>query len=192
MADDDDEAEDEDEEGEEDDDEEGGGSGGSKKLLLIIGVAVLLVIGGVAAAYFTGLLDPVMAMLSGGEEVSEFEEGEEGEGEGGGEFGGGSGETIFYDMPDMLVNLNTPGRKSTFLKIRISLELQNPADVQRIELMMPRIMDNFQVYLRELRIDDLKGSVGMYRLRQELLARVAAAAAPAQISDVLFKEMLVQ
>ena len=57
---------------------------------------------------------------------------------------------------------------------------------------MPRIMDNFQVYLRELRIEDLKGSAGMYRLREELLTRVNAAAAPAKIQDVLFKEILVQ
>jgi flagellar FliL protein len=57
---------------------------------------------------------------------------------------------------------------------------------------MPRIIDNFQVYLRELRIEDLRGSAGMYRLREELLLRVNASAAPARIVDVLFKEMLVQ
>jgi flagellar protein FliL len=57
---------------------------------------------------------------------------------------------------------------------------------------LPRIIDNFQVYLRELRVEDLKGSGGMYRLREELLLRVNAAVAPAKINDVLFKEMLVQ
>jgi len=45
---------------------------------------------------------------------------------------------------------------------------------------------------RELRIEDLQGSAGMYRLREELLRRVRAATAPAQVKDVLFKEMLVQ
>ena len=89
------------------------------------------------------------------------------------------------------MNLNTGGRKSTFLKIRISLELQK-ADIPKVESIMPRIVDNFQTYLRELRIDDLKGSAGMYRLREELLIRVSAAAAPTKIKDVLFKEMLVQ
>jgi flagellar FliL protein len=57
---------------------------------------------------------------------------------------------------------------------------------------MPRILDNFQVYLRELRLDDLRGSAGMYRLREELLARVNAAVAPVKVRDILFKEMLVQ
>ena len=92
----------------------------------------------------------------------------------------------------MIVNLNTGGRKSTFLKIRVSLELEDAGDISRIETVMPRILDNFQVYLRELRIEDLKGSSGMYRLREELLTRVNAAAAPAKVHDVLFKELLVQ
>ena len=57
---------------------------------------------------------------------------------------------------------------------------------------MPRIVDNFQVYLRELRIEDLQGAAGMYRLREELLSRVGKAAQPAEIVDILFKEMLIQ
>jgi len=57
---------------------------------------------------------------------------------------------------------------------------------------MPRIIDNFQVYLRELRLEDLRGSAGMYRLREELLTRVVAAAQPVRVKDVLFKEMLIQ
>ena len=101
-------------------------------------------------------------------------------------------DAIFYDLPELLVNLSTTGRKSTFLKIRIALELEKPEDVPVVERVMPRIVDNFQVYLRELRVEDLKGSAGMYRLREELLKRVGAAIAPAKINDVLFKEMLVQ
>ncbi len=61
-----------------------------------------------------------------------------------------------------------------------------------IESIKPRIVDNFEVYLRELRIDDLRGSAGMYRLREELLMRVTEAAQPVRVRDVLFQEMLVQ
>ena len=53
-------------------------------------------------------------------------------------------------------------------------------------------MDNFQVYLRELRVEDLRGSAGVQRLREELLMRVNAAVHPIEVRDVLFKEMLVQ
>ncbi len=174
---------------EEEDGADGGGEdgeessgGGSKKLVIIIAIILLLVVGGLAGAYFTGLLDPVIHMIAGGEKK---EEGAEHQPEPG-------ARAIFYDLEDILVNLNTGGRKSSFLKIRVSLELQKPTDVPIIESVMPRIVDNFQVYLRELRIDDLKGSAGMYRLREELMRRVSAAAAPAVVKDVLFKEMLVQ
>jgi len=57
---------------------------------------------------------------------------------------------------------------------------------------MPRVVDNFQTYLRELRVDDLSGSAGLYRLREELLIRVNVAAQPAKVNAILFKEMLIQ
>lgn len=161
-----------------DEDLESSDSGGNKKLFIIVGAVILLVIGGIGGAYVAGLLDPIIEAIAGGEP---------GEGDDSAAAG-----TVFYDLPELLVNLNTGGRKSTFLKIRVALELQKQEDIPKVEEMMPRIIDNFQVYLRELRIEDLKGSAGMYRLREELLTRVAAAAAPAQVNDVLFKEMLVQ
>ena len=168
-------------------DEEGSSGGGKKKLILLIVLPLLLVIGGTTGAYFAGLLDPVIAMVVGEEATAE--------GEGGGEEEGAGGvpqSAVFYDLPELLVNLNTGGRKSSFLKIRVALELQKQEDVPSMEAVMPRIIDNFQVYLRELRIEDLKGSVGVYRLKEELLTRVNAAVAPAKVNDVLFKEMLVQ
>ncbi len=100
--------------------------------------------------------------------------------------------SVFLDLPDLLVNLNSTGRKASFLKISVSLELEEQGDTARIQAVMPRIVDNFQVYLRELRVEDLRGSGGIYRLREELLARVNAAASPVKVRDVLFKEMLVQ
>ena len=153
--------------------------GGKKKIILVALAALLLVVGGAAAAFFTGALDPLVKMIAGGEETAESEEVVE-------------TNVVFYDMPELLVNLNTGARKSTFLKISVSLELEKPEDIPRIERLMPRIVDNFQVYLRELRIEDLKGSAGMYRLREELLARVGVAIAPTRVNDILFKEMLVQ
>ena len=162
-------------------DEDTSKGGGSKKLLMIIVLILLVIVGGLAGAYFTGLLDPVVQMITGGE-VKEKE----------GESEGREQRAVFYDLQEILVNLNTGGRKSSFLKIRISLELERASDVPLIESVMPRVIDNFQVYLRELRIDDLRGSAGMYRLREELMRRVSAATAPAGIKDVLFKEMLVQ
>ena len=169
----------EDEEPEDEGDESSDKPGGKKKLI-IIAVVLLLAIGGIAAAYFTGFLQPIIELITGEEATKEEEEEVDKE------------NAVFFPLEELIVNLNAGGRKSTFLKIRVSLELADGEDISRIESVMPRIMDNFQVYLRELRIEDLKGSAGMYRLREELLTRVNAAAAPAKIQDVLFKEMLVQ
>jgi len=167
----------------EDEDEEGGSKSGRKRLLIVIAAVLVLILGGAAAAYFTGLLQPLIDMLGGGKGAAQMEE--EGQPL-------VSSDAVFYDLQEMLVNINTGGRKPVYLKIRVSLELETSQDIVRVEGMMPRIIDNFQVYLRELRIEDLKGSAGMYRLREELLKRVNVAVAPAKVNDVLFKEMLVQ
>lgn len=98
----------------------------------------------------------------------------------------------FFDLPEMLVNITASGRRPGFMKLSISFELEDATDIPRLQAVLPRIIDNIQVYLRELRVEDLKGSAGLYRLREELLIRVNGAAAPARIRDVLFKEMLVQ
>ena len=55
-----------------------------------------------------------------------------------------------------------------------------------------RVIDQFQTYLRELRVRDLRGSAGIYRLQMELLWRVNQAAAPVEVKDVLFQEILIQ
>jgi len=97
----------------------------------------------------------------------------------------------FFDLPDFLVNLNAGGRKSNFLKLTISLQIEKQEDAMRLQAVLPRIIDNCQIFLRELRIEDLRGSGGIYRLREELLSRINAVS-PVKVEDVLFKEMLVQ
>lgn len=176
-------ADDRDDDGEGQEGEEGGSKSGRKRLLIVIAAVLALILGGAAAAYFTGLLQPLIEMLGGGSDVAQLD---------GSAPPTVSGNAVFYDLQEMLVNIDTGGRKPVYLKIRVSLELENPKDIAQVEGMMPRIIDNFQVYLRELRIEDLKGSAGMYRLREELLKRVNVAVAPAKVNDVLFKEMLVQ
>ena len=163
------------------DDEEGesGGSssGGKKKLLIIVGAVLLLLIGGGAAAYFTGLLDPLLGdpekTVSGGKPAAD-------------------GEPLFFDLDEMVVNLNTSGRRQSVLKIKVALELASQADLVKVQAVVPRVIDNFQTYLRELRVDDLNGSAGLYRLREELLTRVNVAVQPAKVNAILFKEMLIQ
>ena len=100
---------------------------------------------------------------------------------------------IFVDLPDVLVNLsNTGGDRTQYLKVKVVLELADQALVAQIQPLMPRVLDAFQTYLRELRATDLDGSAGLYRLKEELTRRVNAAVAPNRINAVLFKEIVVQ
>ena len=100
---------------------------------------------------------------------------------------------VFLDMPDVLVNLSSSGGDRTqYLKVKVTLELPDQAMSAQIQPVMPRLMDAFQTYLRELRPNDLDGSAGLYRLKEELTRRVNASIAPSRINAVLFKEIVVQ
>lgn len=100
---------------------------------------------------------------------------------------------VFVDLPEVLVNLSSTGSDRTqYLKVKVVLEVRDESIKTQIQPLMPRLMDTFQTYLRELRATDLDGSAGLYRLKEELTRRVNAAIAPERINAVLFKEIVVQ
>lgn len=100
--------------------------------------------------------------------------------------------TTFFDVPDIIVNIQTPDGSAAFLKLVVSLEVEQPNAASLIEPVLPRVIDQFQTYLRELRVEDVRGSAGVMRLKEELLRRVNFALAPLPVRDVLLKEMIVQ
>ena len=159
-----------------------------KKLILFVVLPLVLLLGGGAGLYFSGMLDGLLHKKkpeAAGEHGKDKKDGKHGE-------ASDAGPGYYYDIPDIVVNLNDAGAKQRFLKLSISLEIPTKEDEPKLEAVMPRITDHFQTYLRELRIDDLRGSAGVYRLRQELLERVRTAADPVVVRDVLFREILVQ
>lgn len=162
-------------------DGEGGSQGsgkkfGKKKLILFAAIGLVVLAGAGAGVYFSGLLGGSKEEAHAGKDTKQIK----------------PVAAHFLDLDEMVVSLGGVGRKSSFLKMRVSLELASPDDEARIKAIMPRIIDNFQVFLRELRIEELQGSQGLYRVKEELLRRVNAAAAPTKVRDVLFREMLVQ
>lgn len=155
-------------------DEEGGEEEGgkSKKKLIIMALGAVLLLGGAGGgAYFMGF------------------------------FGGGGAEeeaaapvikSYYYDLPDIVVNLNALDDRSQYLKMKISLETHEEETLSALQPELPKILDSFQVYLRELRVNDIEGSGGLQRLKEELVRRINMAIYPAEISDVLFREIIVQ
>jgi flagellar FliL protein len=100
---------------------------------------------------------------------------------------------VFVDVPDVLVNLsNVGGERTQYLKVKIVLEIPDATLAPHVQSAMPRVLDAFQTYLRELRPTDLDGSAGLYRLKEELTRRINLAIAPGRITAVLFKEIVVQ
>ena len=99
---------------------------------------------------------------------------------------------VFHDLPKILVNLSRDGDRIHYLKLKVSLETSDPSVSEVLDPMMPRIMDVFQVYLRELRPGDLEGSAGIYRLKSELLRRINLIIEPKEVDRILFREIIIQ
>jgi flagellar FliL protein len=95
-------------------------------------------------------------------------------------------------MPDLIVNLQSGAPRLRYLKLRLSLEVADPAAAEAVGRLMPRILDSFQLYLRALTLDDVQGAEGLQSLKEELTARVNLAVEPTPVRTVLLKEMLVQ
>lgn len=167
------------------DGEEEGQTKGKKKLLLIIIALVVLLGGGAAGAYFGGL-------LGGGADGEEAAESEESAEQAEGLEGELANMPIYFELPEFLVNLSTTGKKVSFLKMQVTLELRDQAAIPVIDANKPRIVDVFNTYLRELRTADLSGSAGIYRLREELMMRVNKTVEPGIVKDILFSEIIVQ
>lgn len=148
------------------------------KLILFAVVGLVVLVGAGGGVYFTDLSGSGTSeqVEGAGEEVGEVP----------------PAAAHYLDLDEMVITLGGVGRKSSFLKMRLSLELASPEDEVRIKAIMPRIIDNFQVFLREMRIEELQGSQGLYRVREELLARVNSVTHPTEVRDVLFREILVQ
>lgn len=182
-------------------------------LLFIVVPAALVVLGGGGGAAFF-LMQPKPASAEDGGHGAEKKGGDDkkaekkggGHGGGGGGNGSGSGEgdaslgviaegpdgVTFFTLPDMVVNIQSPDGRPTFLKLKLTLETHDAAVAEQLQAEMPRMQDMFQGFLRELRPEDLAGSAGTFQLRAEILRRVNLIAAPGKVDAVLIEEMLVQ
>lgn len=141
-----------------------------RKLLIIIGAVLALLLAGGGGAYmFLG-----GKSKAGGEPELAVDD---------------APAPIFYDMPEIVVRLD--GGQGQYLKLATVLDLSSDKAPQAIKRIEPRLVDLMQTYLIDLKPDDLKGTAGMYRVRQELLRRINDAV-PGSTRDVLFKTLILQ
>jgi flagellar FliL protein len=155
-----------------------------KKLVLFIILPLLLLGGGGVAAWYLLFPHDDKAKIGASDQAAQDAAEDAAESDG--------APPTFVEMDEMLVNLASSGPKPNYLKLKVSLELGGADDQKKLEEVMPRIIDQFQVYLRGVRVDDLQGSEGLQRLREELLMRARMAGKPVKIKDVLFQTVQVQ
>lgn len=168
-----------------------GAKGGSRRKLLILAAPALLA-AILAGLWFGGILPPLIGM---GAKPAHTEAGAtkpEGAREGKAEAAKADKTTSIIEIPEIVANLNAGARRTSYVKLHARLELSRPEDEAALKNAMPRLLDLFQTYLREIRPEELRGSAGTYRLREELIARANIALAPIRVVDVLFPELLIQ
>lgn len=160
---------------------------GKKRLIILIAAPILLILIVILVLFFLGI-GPFSS--NDDQEIDESSQTEETE--------LAEPPPAFFDLPEMRVNLNTDSNSLTYLKIKVSLEIPNDLpeimEENRVKLdsLMPRVIDNMQIYMRELRLEDINGSAGMFRLKQELLSRVNRAVQPIVVRDILFNEFVIE
>jgi flagellar protein FliL len=157
--------------------EEPAKKGGGKKKLILLAAPVVLLLGGGAGLWFSGILPHMLGMDKHEEHAEEAAK---------------PVPPSYVDIPEMVANLNSNTHKPSYVKLAVRIEVPKPEDAEKVKAALPRLQDLMQTYLREMRPEELRGSAGTYRLREELLVRANAAVAPAKVSDVLFTQMLIQ
>ena len=185
-----------------------GEGGGKKKLpvmLIAAALGALVVVGGGGTGAFLMLKKPAVAEvgkdgkpITAAEKKKETKKEEKKEGGEGKKADpnapvvkDGPDGVVFYTIPDVVVNMQTADGRPSFLKLKLTLELPDHDTADILNPNMPRLQDMFQVFLRELRPEDLAGSQGGFQLRTEILRRVNLTIAPSKANAVLIEEMLV-
>ena len=143
------------------------------KLPMIIGL-VLAIVGGGAGFYATwsGMI------LAGESEQSETEIAPH----------NNFPDLAFVPVEPLTISLGGGGN-SQYLRFRAELEV--PAAFKSdVELVLPRVVDVLNSYLRALEIRDLEDPAALTRLRSQMLRRVQIVTGPGRVNDLLVMEFV--
>ncbi len=170
--------------------------GGKKKLIIIIGAAVLvLVIAGVAAFMFMGkdskkkeggdAHGAPAAAEGGGHGAAPAAEG------GHGAAPGAAGGATVFPLEPFIVNIYD-GQDLRYLKVKVELEMANPAIKPEIEGRLAPVRDAILVVLTAKTLQEIQDVQGKNQLREEILASISKILAQGKVSKVYFTDFVVQ
>src|SRR5690606_38749712 len=124
-------------------------------LFIVIPAALVVLGGGGGAAFF--LMQPKAAAADAGHAAEKKGGHAKAEKKGGGHGAAAEGEAnpalgvisegpdgvTFFTLPDMVVNIQSPDGRPTFLKLKLTLEMKDYALAEHLQTEMPRMQDMF-------------------------------------------------
>ncbi|MGC8201133.1 flagellar basal body-associated FliL family protein [Aliiroseovarius sp. PTFE2010] len=147
---------------------------GSKKPLLIGLVLALVLGGGGFFAVYSGMFlapDSVVADGSASEDVDiELPD------------------VAFVALDPLIINTGANGGRQ-HLRFQAQLEV-SPVYVPEVEVMLPRIIDILNGYLRAVEIRDLQDPMSLIRLRAQMLRRIQVVVGEGRVRDLLIMEFV--
>jgi flagellar FliL protein len=98
----------------------------------------------------------------------------------------------YYDIPPMIISLETQGHGNRILQLGLSLLMENRDDASKMHNYIPILIDAMQVYIRALPISETASVAKLSSHREEMLARINAAIAPIKAEEINIRMLLQQ
>lgn len=94
----------------------------------------------------------------------------------------------FVPVPPVVISL-PPGSSSEHLRFASQLEVNSPSSAE-VTLLLPRIQDVLNGYLRAVEVADLQDPAALVRIRAQLLRRIQLVAGNGRVRDLLVTEFV--
>ena len=94
-----------------------------------------------------------------------------------------------HSLEQFLVNLSG---SNSYVKLQISVEVNNEDVIQEIQNRSPQIRDIIISILRSKRMEDIQGNPGVKSLRSEIRSEVNKNLANGKVTNVFFTEFVIQ
>lgn len=95
---------------------------------------------------------------------------------------------VYVEVDPLVISLRAPSQ-SRHLRFRTSLEVPKGAE-EDVKLLLPRVMDVLNSYLRAIDPGDLEDTAALTRLRAQMLRRVQVVVGVANVNDLLIMEFV--
>ncbi|MGX9355919.1 flagellar basal body-associated FliL family protein [Roseobacteraceae bacterium S113] len=145
----------------------------SSKLPMVIGLVLALAGGG--GAFFAIYSGMILAPAAPKEEMQEVA-------------GPSTSNISFLAVEPMVISVG-PASQKRHLRFRSQLEVPT-THLADVEILLPRVVDVLNTYLRALRVSDLEDSAALVRLRTQMLRRVRLVVGDDRVNDLLIMEFV--